>query len=77
MTLMAFGANETPIEHAGLVYLFILSLCPEACLFFSLGLHECGLSELLGEEGGRSPRVQDFVTNIERQREGKPRSGEE
>lgn len=33
MTLMAFGANETPIEHAGLVDLLILSLCQEAFLF--------------------------------------------
>lgn len=53
MTLMAFGANETPIEHAGLVYLLILSLCQEAFLFSLWGFASVVWLKLLGggEEG--------------------------
>lgn len=69
MGLMAFGANETPREHVGLLHL----------IFFPLSLLS-GASPVWPalviwgrREGSRG--VQDFVTNIERQGEWMPRSG--
>jgi hypothetical protein len=72
--LMAFGANETPGEHTGLVYLLIISLCQAAFLFPLWGFTSVACQGYWGR-GRRSQRAQDFVTNIERQGEWKPRSG--
>lgn len=70
MGLMAFGANEPPIEHSELVELLFIFLCQGAsALLPFLELHPCGLPWLSGERRKGLGEFRILLRNIERRGE--------